>query len=67
MTTKKRTKRYNHAFDIAFAVSPSTDVEGEDITGKQFRAAIQERLDGLSDEELVEAIGAPFDTYEVFQ
>ncbi len=55
---------YNHALDIAFEVV-TKDKEGEDIQGVVLRNALQKRLDSLSDEELEEACGAPFDTYNV--
>ncbi len=54
---------YNHAFDIAFEVL-SDDEGGEDVTGPMLRAAIEKRLNGIGDDELVEACGAPFDTYD---
>jgi hypothetical protein len=55
---------YNHAYTFAFEVRGSTDEEGEDIKGAQLRAAIVSRLSKLSDEELCEACGAPYDTFE---
>ena len=55
---------YNHAFTIAFSISGSKSVEGEDVKPSQIREAILTRLAGLDDEELMEAVGMPFDTYE---
>ena len=55
---------YNHAFDIAFSIECRTDPSGESITAQQFRDAIHKRLDSLNDEEILEAVGLPFDTYE---
>ena len=56
--------KYNHAFDIAFSVI-SDNENGEDITSEQFAAAIRKRVDELlASGEMLEAIGAPFDTYE---
>ena len=56
--------KYNHAFDIAFSVISDTP-NGEDITAEQFAAAIRKRVDELlACGEMLEAIGAPFDTYE---
>ncbi len=55
---------YNHAYDIAFAIPHSISKGGEDITPIMFREAIIKRLKDLDDDELVEAIGMPFDSYE---
>jgi hypothetical protein len=55
---------YNHAYTLAFEVAGSKDESGEDVTGAQLRAALLERLSRLSDEELVEACEAPYDTFE---
>ena len=57
-------KRYNHAHDIAFEVV-TNDPIGANITAEEFRRAILLRLARLSDAELIEAIGGPFDAYEV--
>ena len=57
-------KKYNHAFDIAFSVI-SKNENGDDITAEEFAAAIRQRVDDLlSSGELLEAVGAPWDTYE---
>ena len=53
---------YNHAYDIGFSVSGSVCADGKDVTAPQIRAAIVARLDNLSDDELLEAVGL-FDTY----
>lgn len=53
--------RYSHAFDIAFQLY-SNHPTGDDVTGAQLRAAINARLASLSDAELVEAVGLPFDS-----
>lgn len=55
---------YNHAYDFAFSVSGSTCEEGLDLTAAQLRHKLRERIDSLTDEELMEALGAPFDSYE---
>lgn len=57
-------KTYNHAFGIAFAVPGSTHPEGLDVTPMKIREAILQRLASITDVELLEAVGAPFDTYE---
>ena len=54
---------FNHAFDISFSVE-SPDPEGR-ITAEQARKAILTRVNTLSDTELLEAIDAPWDTYQV--
>ena len=59
-------KYYNHAFDIAFSLT-SVCPTGVSVTGAQLRAAIEQRLLNLTDDELVEAVGLPFDTYEETQ
>lgn len=56
--------RYNHTFFIGFTCI-TKHPEGEDVTPAQLREAILKRLAGASDGELLEACGAPFDTYEV--
>jgi hypothetical protein len=57
--------RYNHAFDIAFSIE-SDHPTGEDVTAEQVRDALIKRVQtAYASGELLEAIGAPFDTYEV--
>lgn len=58
------TARYDHAFTFGFSLQ-HTDAAGEDVPAAQLRAAILRRLAALSDTELVENCGAPFDTFEV--
>lgn len=58
------TIRYSHAYSVGFEVS-SSQADGEDVTGNQLRMAIINRLNKLTDSELAEACGAPFDTHEV--
>jgi len=53
--------RYNHAFDIAFSVSNGSE---DSATADELRAAIKDRLNSIDDDELLEATGAPFDTYQ---
>jgi len=55
---------YNHAFDIAFAIPHSEDPNGEEITADQMRRAIIDRALKLDDDELLEAVGSPFDSFE---
>jgi hypothetical protein len=56
--------KYNHAYTFGFEVPGSTDETGEDVTGAQLREALLERVNRLSDEEMVEACEAPYDTFE---
>jgi hypothetical protein len=58
-------KQYNHAFDVAFSiVTDREDAEG--ITAEQFTQAVLQRvLDLNKHDEWNEAVGAPFDTFEV--
>jgi hypothetical protein len=55
--------QYNHAFEIAFEVV-SNDESGEDVTAEMLRAAIIKRA-AIDNGEMLEATGAPFDTYEI--
>ena len=55
---------YNHAYTLAFALGGSTDEAGEDFTPEQLRNAILKRVEDLmNNDELLEALGSPFDTY----
>lgn len=54
---------YNHAFTIAFEVAGSTTEDGSDLTPAHIRTAIANRLANIPDDELLEAVGAPFDSY----
>ena len=54
--------RFNHAYDIAFEVR--TDHFPEDVTADELRAALRARLRSMSDEEIMEACGHPFDSFE---
>ena len=56
--------KYNHAYDIAFSVV-SEHPTGEDVTAEQvLEALINRARTAYISGELLEAIGAPFDTYE---
>lgn len=57
-------KTYDHAFTISFSIK-SHHPEGDDITPQQHRHAILSRLASLIDDELLEAVGAPFDSFTV--
>jgi len=54
---------YDHAFDIAFSLR-SQAADGSDVTATHLRSALLERLALLTDDELLEATGAPFDIYK---
>ena len=60
-----RHRSYNHAFDIAFSLTCECPT-GDAVTGAQLREAIEQRLHRLTDDELEEAVGMPFDSYEEF-
>ncbi len=64
--TQEPTPLYDHAMTIAFSLR-SEHPSGEDLTPQQIRNALYQRLTRLDDDELIEATGAPFDTYEVDQ
>ena len=51
--------RFNHAFDFAFEVK--TNNRADDVTAAELRAALLERANRISDDELLEACGC-FDT-----
>lgn len=57
-------KTFDHAFTIAFSLR-SAAPDGSDCTPQELRHAIVTRLAALDDGELIEAVGAPYDTYEV--
>lgn len=61
-----RRKLYSHAFTIAFSLE-SPDPTGQNVPALELRAAIKRRIEDISDEELPEAVGLPFDTGEVPQ
>ena len=55
---------YNHAFDIAFTVI-SNEESGMDVTPNMIILALLRRIADLAENgEVIEAVGAPFDTYE---
>lgn len=64
--TQEPTPLYDHAMTIAFSLR-SEHPSGEDLTPQQIRNALYQRLTRLDDDELIEATGTPFDTYEVDQ
>lgn len=57
------TMKYNHAYDFAFEVV-ANDPEAEDVTPEMIRAALLERVNRLSDDDLMHACNC-FDTYEM--
>lgn len=52
----------NHAFTFAFSID-STDPTGLHIPAPQLRTAILKALARIGDDELLENLGAPFDSY----
>jgi len=55
--------RYNHMYSIAFVVINDSE-DGEATTAAEIRKGILERLANTTDDELLEAVGYPDDTYE---
>jgi len=56
--------KYNHAYDFAFSLENYSS-GGATTTAQELRAALQHRLNTITDNELIESCGYPFDTYEV--
>jgi len=57
--------RYSHAFDIAFEVI-SNEKDGSDVTADMIADALRDRIKSLlHNDEMIEACGCPFDTYEM--
>ena len=54
--------RFNHAYDFAFEVISNRD-DAEDVTAPMLRAALLERINRLTDEEML-AAASWFDSYE---
>jgi len=58
-------KRYNHAYTVAFSLESGHE-DGYDVDKLAFTNAVLQRvLDLNKHDEWDEAVGAPFDTYEV--
>lgn len=57
-------KIYNHAFTIAFSLD--TDYEGDKVPAHELLNALEIRLLELkkNPDEIIEAVGLPYDTYE---
>ena len=54
--------KFNHAYDFAFEVISDRD-DAEDVTAPMLRAALLERINRLTDEEML-AAASWFDSYE---
>jgi hypothetical protein len=55
--------RYNHAYTIAFEVISET-VDASDVTPEMLADALRDRArNALRTGEIIEATGAPFDTF----
>ena len=57
-------KRFNHMYSISFIVINGSE-DGEHTTPAEVREAILKRLETTTDDELLEAVGYPEDTYEM--
>ena len=55
---------YNHMYSFTFSLE-NTSHNGELTTPTEVRLAIEKRLKSISDDELMECMGYPDDTYEV--
>ena len=55
--------KYNHAFTFAFSLENSSP-DGM-AHADELRSALLNKLMHISDDEIVENVGLPFDTYEV--
>lgn len=59
---------YIHVYDFTFEVKGSTDEFSEDVTEEMIATALFERANRLiANDELLEAVGDPFDTYDEAQ
>lgn len=57
--------KYNHAFDVAFIVISEKE-DATDVTPMMLAVALNKRIASLlNDDEFLEAVGCPFDTYEM--
>lgn len=55
---------YNHAFTLGFQIPGSSTDDGSDLTAEQVSAAITKRVaDLMANNELLEAVGGPFDSF----
>lgn len=55
----RKPKRYNHVFTVAFSVV-SNEGDASDVTVKQLRSALQDRIDAIEEADMWEdACGAP--------
>lgn len=55
--------KYNHAFTFGFSIITNME-DGSDVTADDARQGIIAALARMNDIELLENIGAPFDSYE---
>ena len=58
--------KYNHAFTFAFSLENNSP-DGVDTSADELRAAILNRLMNITDDEMIENVGLPFDTYEIVE
>ena len=56
-------KKYNHAYSISFSLV-NTSEDGEKTKPSEVREALLKRLASIDDNELMECVGYPYDTYE---
>lgn len=58
--------KYNHAYTFAFSIENKSS-DGLETTADELRAALLNRLMHISDDEIMENCGLPFDTYEIIE
>lgn len=57
--------KYNHAYTLAFSLESSQE-NGGDVTPTMMKKALEQRIRDLDqNEEWEEAVGCPYDSYEV--
>ncbi len=65
----ENTTIYNHAFTLSFSIetekSCKSEKEEDYPSPQSIRVAILKRMASMDDVELMEVIGAPFDTFQV--
>lgn len=54
--------KYNHMYSFTFSLVNESE-NGEETTPQEVRNAIKKRLESISDDELMECMGYPDDTY----
>lgn len=63
----EKKKKYSHAFMIAFTVETEhSDLDGDEVTEEELLDGLDKRYCDLKRSgEIIEAVGKPYDTYEI--